>query len=88
MYLVDLEIAAVQQDGSIDTRLSSVTLSVTYRLSISNGFPAGYRHTKVSGPDVGFKKKNKEVVPLDEHLAVDPLQVAAAADGKTRRRAG
>ncbi|KRR29121.1 DEAD/DEAH box helicase [Bradyrhizobium retamae] len=80
LYLVDLEVAAVQQDGSIDIRLSSETLSATYRLSISNCFPAGYRHTKVSGPDVGFKKKNKEVVPLDEHLAVDPF-VVRYADG-------
>jgi superfamily II DNA or RNA helicase len=80
LYLVDLDVDAVQTDGSIDIRLSSETLSATYRLSISGSFPAGYRHTKVSGPDVGFKKKNKDAVPLDEHLAVDPF-IVRYADG-------
>ncbi|MGY4412394.1 hypothetical protein ACVWW4_004130 [Bradyrhizobium sp. LB7.1] len=58
---------------------SGVRVSATYRLSISNGFPAGYRDTKLSGPDVGFKK-NKEVAPFHEHLAVDPF-VVRYADG-------
>ena len=69
LYLVGLEVAEVQADGSIDIRLSADTLSSTYRLSIANDLPAGYSHMKVSGPDVSFRRSNGVVLPLEEHLA-------------------
>lgn len=80
LYLVDLEIAEVQADGAIDIRLSAETLSAIYRLSISAGLSAGYSHQKVSGPDLSFKRSNKLVVPLEEHLGVDPF-IVRYADG-------
>lgn len=80
LYLVNLEVAAVQADGSIDIGLSADTLTATYRLSISDGLPAGYGHKKVSGPDVSFKRSNGVVLTLEEHLAVDPF-IVRYADG-------
>ncbi|MHC2535264.1 hypothetical protein [Bradyrhizobium diazoefficiens] len=80
LYLVDLEIAAVQDDGSIDIRISAETTSATYRLTISEGLAAGYRHAKIAGPDISFVRSNKDVLPLDEHLAVDPF-IVRYADG-------
>lgn len=80
LYLVNLEVAAVQADGSIDIGLSADTLAATYRLSISDALPAGYSHKKVSGPDVSFKRSNGVVLPLEEHLAVDPF-IVRYADG-------
>jgi superfamily II DNA or RNA helicase len=80
LYLVDLEMSAVDADGSIDIRISSETIESIYRLSISEEYPAGYSHKKVAGPDVFFKKSNKDVVPLEEHLTVDPL-IVRYADG-------
>lgn len=80
LYLTDLEIAAIGADGSIDIRLSAESLSTTYRLTISSSLAAGYSHTKVAGPDVQFKKSNGVVIPLSEHLVVDPL-IVRYADG-------
>jgi superfamily II DNA or RNA helicase len=80
LYLVDLEVAAVGADGSIDIRLSSESLSSTYRLTISDEYSAGYSHKKVSGADVFFKRSNGAVVALEEHLTVDPL-IVRYADG-------
>nr|WP_276556134.1 DEAD/DEAH box helicase family protein [Bradyrhizobium elkanii] len=80
LYLVELEIAAVDTDGSIHIRLSADSLSATYRLTISSSLPAGYSHTKIAGPDVQFKKSNGVVAPLPEHLVVDPL-IVRYADG-------
>jgi superfamily II DNA or RNA helicase len=80
LYLVDLEIAAVNTDGAIDIRLSGDALSATYRLTISGTLQAGYCHAKVAGPDVQFKKSNGVVVPLPDHLVVDPL-IVRYADG-------
>jgi hypothetical protein len=80
LYLVDLGIAAVDTDGSIDIHISADTLSATYRLTISSSLPAGYAHTKIAGLEVQFKKSNGVVVPLPEHLVVDPL-IVRYADG-------
>lgn len=80
LYLVSLEVAAVQADGSIDISLSADTLTATYRMSISDGLPAGYSHKKVSGRDLTFKRSNGVVLPLEEHLAVDPF-IVRYADG-------
>lgn len=80
LYLVELDVSAVQVDGSIDIRISSESIEAIYRHSISAEFPAGYSHKKISGPDVFFKKSNKVVVPLEEHLRVDPL-IVRYADG-------
>lgn len=51
-----------------------------YRLTISDENPAGYSHQKISGPDVFFKKSSGVVVPLEEHLTIDPL-IVRYADG-------
>jgi superfamily II DNA or RNA helicase len=80
LYLTDLEVAAVGVNGAIDIRLSSEQTEAAYRLTISDEYQAGYSHQKVSGPDVFFKRSNGVVVPLEEHLTVDPF-IVRYADG-------
>ncbi|NPU11372.1 DEAD/DEAH box helicase family protein [Bradyrhizobium sp. 83002] len=80
LYLVNLDVAAVSADGAIDICISSETVSSTYRLTISDQVVAGYSHTKISGPNVLFKRSNKLVLPLIEHLVADPF-IVRYADG-------
>lgn len=80
LYFVDLDVDAIQESGAIDIRISSGSLNSVYRLTISQEFSGGYQHQKLSGPDIRFKKANKDVVPLVEHLAIDPF-IVRYADG-------
>src|SRR5260370_37228462 len=75
LYMVDLEVASVGADGSIDIRLSSEATEAGNRLTISDAYPSRYSHQKISGPDCFFKKSNGGAVPVGEHLMVDPVIV-------------
>jgi hypothetical protein len=50
------------------------------RLSVSDDLPAGYSNKNVSGSDASFRRSNGLVLPLEEHLAVDPF-IVRYADG-------
>ena len=80
LYLVNLEVVNVEDDKSIDIRITAEDVTSTYRLTISDNFTAGYNHTKVSGSSISFKKPGGIVLPFEEHLAIDPF-IVRYADG-------
>ncbi|WP_018141228.1 DEAD/DEAH box helicase [Thioalkalivibrio sp. ALJ7] len=80
VFLVDLGIGSVREDGSIDIDITTDGLQSTYRLRISEDLPGGYSHEWVSGPRLKFAKANAEAVPLEEYLVTDPF-IVRYADG-------
>lgn len=73
LFLVDLEISNVTEDHSITIKIISENHTSEYRFKISEEIPNGYQYTKVSGPDIFFKKSNKISVSLEEYLLSDPF---------------
>lgn len=73
LYLVDLEISEVHDNGEIIIRLSSDDGSSEYSFLIDGSTPAGYRYTKHSGPDVYFLKGNGQRTALNEYFIIDPI---------------
>lgn len=73
LFLVDLEISSIAEDGSFIIQIVSDNYSSEYQFQISEEFSGGYRYTKVSGPDVFFRKANGTAVSLEEHLLSDPF---------------
>ena len=80
LFLVDLEVSSVMGDRSFIIQIVSDQYSSEYQFQISGEFPGGYQYTKVSGPDVFFKKSNAAPVSLEEHLLRDPF-IVRYADG-------
>ena len=80
LFLVDLNVLEVAEDNSFIIQVVSDDYSSAYKFEISEGFPGGYRYTKVSGPDVYFKKSNGTSISLEEHLISDPF-IVRYADG-------
>ena len=80
LYLVELEIAAVEDDGAVILRLSSDTATSEYRFLIDSTVEAGYRYEKVSGPDAFFRKSNATKTSIIEYFVSDPV-IVRYADG-------
>ncbi len=80
LYLVELEIAAVEDDGAIILRLSSDGAASEYRFLIDGAVEAGYRYEKLSGPDVFFRKSNGPKTDVSEYFVSDPV-IVRYADG-------
>lgn len=80
VFLIDLVIGSVGDDGAIDIDIATDGLRSTYRLRISEGLSGGYGHEWVSGPRLRFRKANAEAVPLEEYLVTDPF-IIRYADG-------
>lgn len=80
LYLVDLELAAVEDDGAIILRLSSDGAASEYRFRIDGAVEAGYRYEKVSGPDAFFRKSNGPKTEVTEYFVSDPV-IVRYADG-------
>ncbi|WP_340151983.1 DEAD/DEAH box helicase family protein [uncultured Sneathiella sp.] len=80
LYLVELEIAAIEDDGAIKFRLSSDATSSEYRFRIDRAVEAGYRYEKVSGPDTFFSKRNGPKMDVIEYFVSDPI-IVRYADG-------
>lgn len=80
LYIVELEVAAVEDDGNIILRLSSDGAASEYRFRIDGAVEAGYRYEKVSGPDAFFRKSNGPKIDVTEHFVSDPV-ILRYADG-------
>ncbi|GMW01530.1 MAG: hypothetical protein AMXMBFR84_26670 [Candidatus Hydrogenedentota bacterium] len=80
LYLVELEIAAAEDDGAIILRLSSDAAASEYRFRIDGAVEAGYRYEKVSGPDAFFHKSNGPKIDVIEYFVSDPV-IVRYADG-------
>jgi superfamily II DNA or RNA helicase len=80
LYLVELEIAEVRDNGEIIIRLSSDDVSSEYSFLIDGSTPAGYRYIKHSGQDVYFQKANGTRTALHEYFIADPV-IVRYADG-------
>lgn len=80
LYLVELEIAAVEDDGAIVLRLSSDAAASEYRFRIDDAVEAGYRYEKVSGPDAFFRRSNGPNMDVIEYFVSDPV-IVRYADG-------
>lgn len=80
VFLIDLGIGSVGDDGAIDIDIATDGFQSTYRLRIAEELPGGYIHEWVSGPRLKFRKANAEAVPLEEYLVTDPF-IVRYADG-------
>lgn len=80
LFLVELEIAAVEDDGAIILRLSSDGAAAEYRFRIDGNVDAGYRYEKVSGADTFFRKSNGPKTEITEYFVSDPV-IVRYADG-------
>lgn len=79
-YLVDLEIAVVQDDGAIDIAVATDGFRSLYRLLIGPQFTGGYTHVHQSGPPAFFRNANGAPIPLIDYLKSDPF-IIRYADG-------
>lgn len=75
VFLVDLDIEGVEEDGAILLRVSSEALASIYRLRISASLPGGYVHEHVSGPRLTFQKGRDPAVDIEEYLSKDPFLI-------------
>ncbi len=75
LYLVELELAEVRDNGEIIIRISSDDVSSEYSFLIDDSISAGYRYIKYSGQDVYFQKANGDRKALHEYFIVDPVIV-------------
>jgi superfamily II DNA or RNA helicase len=80
LFMVDLEIGGVGDDGSIVIRIVTDEGSSDYRLSICEGLSGGYRHELVRGAAMRFRKGNDQPIALEEYLQRDPF-IIHYADG-------
>lgn len=80
LFLIDLEISNVAEDGSFTIKIFSDNYSSEYQFQISEEFSGGYKYTKFSGPDVFFRKSSGAPTNLEEHLLRDPF-IVRYADG-------
>ncbi len=80
LFMVDLDISTVADDGSIVIKLASDHYSAEYRLSISSLLPGGYRHEHTAGPSVRFRQNRETALALQEYLQKDPF-IIRYADG-------
>ena len=80
LYLVEIEIVAVEDDGSITMRLSSDDVESEYRFLIDDNENAGYRYEKLSGPDAFFQKGSGLKTDVREYFERDPV-IVRYADG-------
>jgi len=80
LYLVDLQISNVRDNGEIIIRLSSDANSSEYSFRIDGNSAAGYYYEKISGPDVYFLKGNGTKSEVCEYFVVDPV-IVRYADG-------
>jgi superfamily II DNA or RNA helicase len=81
IYLVSLNLASVEADGSINIEIATDHGTSTYRLVISDRIDAGYRYEHIDGDGVRFQKaRNAEPVPIEQYLQIDPL-IIRYADG-------
>ncbi|ACL74454.1 DEAD/DEAH box helicase [Ruminiclostridium cellulolyticum] len=75
LYLVDLQISEVRDNGEIIIRLSSDTNSSEYSFQINDDSESGYYYKKISGPDVYFAKGTNIKTEVCEYFVVDPVIV-------------
>lgn len=80
LFLVDLSVSSVGEDGAIDIEVAAEGRHSIYRLLISSALPGGYSHSRISGPRLKFKKGTLQAVALEEYLMADPL-IVRYADG-------
>ncbi|PJB73627.1 MAG: DEAD/DEAH box helicase [Alphaproteobacteria bacterium CG_4_9_14_3_um_filter_47_13] len=80
LFLIDLEISSVEEDHSCVVRIASDGYSSEYKFEISEDYTGGYRYTKVSGPEIFFKRSNTEAIKIEEYLISDPF-IIRYADG-------
>ena len=75
LYLVELEISEIKDNGEIIICLSSDDVASEYIFQIDGSIPAGYRYIKHSGQDVYFIKANGIRTALPEYFIIDPVIV-------------
>jgi superfamily II DNA or RNA helicase len=80
LYLIDLQISDVRDNGEIIISLSSDADLSEYSFRIDGNSAAGYSYEKVSGPDVYFLKGKGDKIEVCEYLMVDPI-IVRYADG-------
>ncbi|MER8719647.1 DEAD/DEAH box helicase family protein [Mesorhizobium sp. M0999] len=80
LFMVDLDISAIDEDGAIKIKLISDDVASEYKLTISEAMPNGYGHEHISGPLVQFRKSRKDTLALEEYLKTDPF-IVRYADG-------
>jgi len=80
LFLVDLEISDVSEEGSFVIRIKSDDYRSDYKFEISESFSGGYSYSKVLGPDISFKRSGSGSIELSEYLISDPF-VIIYADG-------
>lgn len=75
VYLIDLDVDSIEDDGSINIGVSTDGFRSVYRLIISATITGGYRHEHVSGPPLMFRKSSAPAVPIVDYLESDPFIV-------------
>ncbi|NBJ17021.1 MAG: DEAD/DEAH box helicase [Dehalobacter sp. 4CP] len=80
LYLVDLRISEVRDNGEIIICLSSEKASSEYSFRIDGNSVAGYYYEKISGPDVYYLKSNGSKIEVREYFVIDPV-IVRYADG-------
>lgn len=80
LLLVDLGLLDMEAGGPTRFRIASESAASEYTLTIDEALPGGYKHERISGPALQFKKNRTEQFPLEEYLQKDPL-IVHYADG-------
>lgn len=80
LYLADLEIVSVADNGNITFRIYTESDASEYVFKIDPELPGGYGYSKVSGPDVYYRTANNAPISIIEYLRTDPF-IIRYADG-------
>lgn len=80
LYEVDVDIEAVDEDGTVSIRFAADDVHSVYRLRIAGGLPGGYSYEHVSGPAASFRRGTKPAEPMETYLQRDPV-IVRYADG-------
>jgi superfamily II DNA or RNA helicase len=80
LFEVDVDIEAVEDDGTVCVGFEAEGFKSVYRLEISPALPGGYVYKHKSGHKVSFQKIAKVAEPLEEYLQRDPV-IIRYADG-------
>jgi superfamily II DNA or RNA helicase len=80
VFAIDLDVAGIEDDGSILIRIASDVATAEYRLRIDGSTSGGYRNEHVSGPVLQFKSNREAAVPFPDYLQKNPF-IVRYADG-------
>jgi len=78
LYLADVRIDEVEDDGSIIFSIFSDTKSSQFRFKIDEAVTNGYAHEQLAGEKVTFRTSKERIRTFEEQMLIDPFLIRYA----------